>query len=92
MLFPAIKAMARGESAGMPLDEPIACMLREHDDAGTALAKLRELTNGYQPPAEACNTYRALFAGLNDIEEDLHRHIHLENSVLFPAAQAMAAG
>lgn len=92
VLFPAIKAMARGESAGMPLDEPIACMLREHDDAGTALAKLRELTNGYQPPAEACNTYRALFAGLNDIEEDLHRHIHLENSVLFPAAQAMAAG
>ena len=91
VLFPAIKAMTQGKSAGMPLDEPIACMLHEHDDAGEALAKLRELTNGYQPPAEACNTYRALFAGLSDIEKDLHVHIHLENSVLFPAAQELAA-
>jgi regulator of cell morphogenesis and NO signaling len=89
VLFPAIKAMAEGESAGMPLDGAIATMLHEHEDAGAALVKLRELTNGFQPPAEACNTYRALFAGLNDIEEDLHVHIHLENSVLFPAAEAM---
>lgn len=91
VLFPAIKAMAQGEPAGMALDGPIACMLHEHDDAGAALAKLRELTNGFQPPAEACNTYRALFAGLHEIEEDLHVHIHLENSVLFPAAEAMQA-
>ena len=91
VLFPAIKSMARGEAVPMPLDGPIACMLHEHDDAGAALARLRELTNGFQPPAEACNTYRALFAGLSDLEEDLHRHIHLENSVLFPAAQSMAA-
>jgi regulator of cell morphogenesis and NO signaling len=91
VLFPAIKAMTQGESAGMPLDGPIACMLHEHDDAGAALAKLRELTNGFRPPEEACNTYRALFAGLHDIEEDLHVHIHLENSVLFPAAKAMQA-
>ena len=45
----------------------------------------------FQPPADACNTYRALFAGLRDLEEDVHRHVHLENAVLFPAAQAMAA-
>jgi regulator of cell morphogenesis and NO signaling len=92
MLFPAIKAIARGESAPMPLDGPIACMLHEHDDAGTALARLRELTNGFLPPAEACNTYRALFAGLAELEEDLHVHIHLENSVLFPTAQELEAG
>ena len=42
------------------------------------------------PPPEACNNYRALFAGLLELEDDLHRHIHLENSVLFPAALAMA--
>ncbi len=89
MLFPAIRAICRGESAFMPLDGPIACMLHEHDDAGAALARLRELTNGFAPPPEACNTYRALFAGLAELEEDLHIHIHLENSVLFPAAQAM---
>jgi regulator of cell morphogenesis and NO signaling len=53
---------------------------------------MRELTNGFSPPAEACNTYRALFAGLAELEEDLHRHIHLENSVLFPQALAMRKG
>ncbi|MFT4176901.1 MAG: iron-sulfur cluster repair di-iron protein [Luteolibacter sp.] len=89
VLFPAIQALVRGENS-MPLDGPIACMLHEHDDAGAALARLRELTNGFVPPPEACNTYRALFAGLQELEEDLHRHIHLENSVLFPAALALA--
>jgi len=89
ILFPAVSAMSRGNVAPMPLDGPIACMIHEHDDAGTALARLRELTNGFQPPADACNTYRALFAGLHELDEDLHRHIHLENAVLFPAAQAM---
>jgi regulator of cell morphogenesis and NO signaling len=74
----------------MPVDGPIACMLHEHDDAGAALTRLRELTNGFNPPPEACNTYRALFAGLAELEDDLHRHIHLQNSVLFPAALAMA--
>ena len=90
--IPAIQAIARGDSASMPLDGPMACMLHEHDDAGAALARLRELTNGYAPPPEACNTYRALFAGLAELEEDLHVHIHLENSVLFPAAQALESG
>ena len=89
VLFPAISTMVLGESAPMPLDGPIACMLHEHDDAGEALARLRELTNGFTPPPEACNTYRALFAGLAELEEDLHVHIHLENSVLFPAARAL---
>lgn len=89
VLFPAIKAMIRGGSAPMPLDGPIACMLHEHDDAGAALARLRELTDGFTPPPEACNTYRALFAGLAELEEDLHIHIHLENSVLFPAARLL---
>ena len=91
VLFPAIQAMVRGESAPMPLDGPIACMLQEHDDAGEALARMRELTNGFTPPPDACNTYRALFAGLAELEEDLHVHIHLENSVLFPAARALEA-
>ena len=60
----------------------------EHEEAGAALARIRELSHGFQPPADACNTYRALFAGLAELEEDLHRHIHLENSVLFPQALA----
>lgn len=88
ILFPAILALTRGERT-LPLDGPIACMLQEHDDAGSALGRLRELTHDFTPPPEACNTYRALFAGLGELETDLHRHIHLENSVLFPAALAM---
>lgn len=90
ILFPAVEAMSRGETAYMPLDGPIACMLHEHDDAGQALARMRVLTAGFQAPPEACNTYRALFAGLVDLESDLHRHIHLENSVVFPQALAHA--
>lgn len=92
ILFPAIASLAANVPVPGQLDGPIACMLHEHDDAGEALRHLRELTSGYQPPAAACNTYRALFAGLRDLEEDLHRHIHLENSVLFPAAEALARG
>jgi regulator of cell morphogenesis and NO signaling len=94
VLFPAIEALSHEEAAPMPgtLDGPIACMIHEHEEVGMALAHLRELSRGFEPPQDACNTYRALFAGLHDLEEDLHRHIHLENAVLFPAAQALAAG
>jgi len=91
ILFPAVRALASGQSVPMPLDGPISVMVHEHEDAGAALEKLNKLSHGYQPPADACNTYRALFAGLAELEEDLHRHIHLENSVLFPATQKMAA-
>jgi regulator of cell morphogenesis and NO signaling len=90
VLFPAVVAMSRGEPAPGTLDGPIACMIDEHEEVGAALARLHELSHGFQPPGDACNTYRALFAGLQDLEEDVHRHIHLENAVLFPAARAMA--
>lgn len=95
ILFPAIAALA-GDATQTPpfdgsFDGPITVMIHEHENAGEALALLRKLTHDYDPPDEACNTYRALFAGLADLEEDLHRHIHLENSVLFPAAEQMVA-
>lgn len=85
VLFPAIIAMVRQGATVGPLDGPIACMIHEHDVAGQALEDLRRLSKGFEPPADACNTYRAVFAGLRDLEDDLHRHIHLENAVLFPA-------
>lgn len=90
MLFPAIKQLANGEATAMPLDGPVAAMMHEHEDAGADMEKLRELTDGFVPPSTACNTYRALFAGLAEMETDLHRHIHLENAVLFPTALGMA--
>jgi regulator of cell morphogenesis and NO signaling len=61
-------------------------MVREHEDAGEALAQLRELTNGYTPPADACNTYRAMYDALHELERDMHQHVHKENNILFPKA------
>lgn len=89
LLFPAIVEFTRSGTDRVALDDPLACLIHEHEDAGAGLARLRELTHDFQPPSEACNTYRALFAGLADLEEDLHKHIHLENAVLFPQARAL---
>ena len=91
VLFPAIEALARAPrlaGANPPIAELIAALEGEHDGAGAALARLRELTGGFTPPAGACNTFRALYDGLARLESDMHLHVHLENSVLFPRAQA----
>lgn len=90
ILFPAVVALSKGEAAPRSLDGPVAQMIHEHEVVGLALERLRDLSNGFVPPEKSCNTYRALFAGLKDLEEDMHRHIHLENAVLFPGAKALA--
>jgi regulator of cell morphogenesis and NO signaling len=59
-------------------------MVQEHEDAGDAMKRMRELTNNYTAPMDACNTYRALFDALRELELDMHRHVHKENSILFP--------
>jgi regulator of cell morphogenesis and NO signaling len=61
-------------------------MEQEHETAGSALARLRTLTNDYELPEGACTTWRALWHGLAALEESLHEHIHLENNILFPRA------
>lgn len=99
VLFPLIGRMERAAEDGGPLpashcgsvNNPIRVMEHEHDAAGEALAKLRELTGNYTLPGDACATFRALYAGLEALEADLHRHIHLENNILFPRAQALEA-
>jgi regulator of cell morphogenesis and NO signaling len=68
---------------------PIAMMVHEHDGAGQALREMRALGNGYSAPPDACASYRALYQALADLEADLHRHIHLENNILFPRAIEM---
>lgn len=70
------------------VDNPIRQMIHEHNDAGAALVKMRKLTDGYQPPEHACNTFRAMYAALAELEHDMHRHVHKENSILFPKAAA----
>jgi regulator of cell morphogenesis and NO signaling len=83
ILFPMIQ-----QGQGSMADGPISVMQGEHEDAAKALGRLRSLTNDYTVPEEACNTWRALWHRLAALEESLHRHIHLENNILFPRALA----
>jgi regulator of cell morphogenesis and NO signaling len=65
---------------------PIARMLADHDDAGALTASMRSLSGNYEAPDGACPSYRGLYHGLQEFERDLHRHVHLENNILFPRA------
>jgi len=99
VLFPAIRQFeqARETGAARPvlpfgsLRNPIRVMEREHQSAGRALAEIRRLTDDYRVPADGCATFRALYEGLSQLEMDLHRHIHLENNILFPRAGGLEA-
>jgi len=97
VLFPYICeiALAGGPTHASPfgtIENPIRMMEREHRDAGDELHLIRELTNGFTAPPDGCATYRAAFAELARFERDLHRHVHLENNILFPAAVALEQG
>jgi regulator of cell morphogenesis and NO signaling len=88
ILFPAIGQLV--DAADLPafgfgsIGNPISTMLREHDDLGELLRRLRALTTDYTPPADGCASYRALFSGLEQLEADTHLHVHKENNLLFP--------
>lgn len=94
ILFPFVKKMlvAKKENSGLPVahfgtvDNPIKMMETEHEDAGELFRKISMLSNNYIPPQGACNTYRAFYAKLDEFEQDLHQHVHLENNILFPKA------
>jgi regulator of cell morphogenesis and NO signaling len=97
ILFPYIKKLVASEAAGSCDDpacfgtiaSPIAVMEDEHENAGVILKQLSNLSDGYTVPDDACNTFRVLYGKLKEFEDDLHRHIHLENNILFPKAIEM---
>jgi regulator of cell morphogenesis and NO signaling len=70
-------------------EEIIGLLSNEHDDAGAALSKMRELTSNYILPQDACVSFATLYEHLEALEDDLHKHVHLENSVLFPRVLAL---
>jgi regulator of cell morphogenesis and NO signaling len=94
ILFPYIRAMLAARAANVKLpptpfgtiQNPVRMMEAEHQQAGQDLWLLRDLTDGFEPPADACATWRACYGALSAFERDLHEHVHLENNVLFPAA------
>lgn len=98
ILFPRIKEIEAVSSIGQNkkftegyIAGPIQVMEMEHDRAGEILYKIRQLTNSYTPPADACTTFRVSLAELKEFEEDLHKHVHLENNLLFPLAEKLLA-
>jgi len=94
VLFPYVSSLERAlaDGRGKPpscfgtVADPIAMMTQEHDAAGTLLAEIRALSQGFSTPADACPTFHAFYDGLREFEQDLHQHIHLENNILFPRA------
>lgn len=98
ILFPYVDEL-EAASAGGPrpsscfgtIENPIRVMLMEHETAGEKLVLLRSVTNGYALPQDACLSFRALYERLSDLELDLHKHIHLENNLLFPRALRLEA-
>ncbi|GAB4517955.1 MAG: iron-sulfur cluster repair di-iron protein [Allomuricauda sp.] len=97
VLFPWIRKMLHGPSdlksdgktPSKTVRTPIKVMMQEHDNEGERFRKIAELSQDYTPPSDACNTYRVTFSLLKEFEDDLHRHIHLENNILFPNAELL---
>lgn len=94
VLFPYLTNLeiALAHQSGAPraffgtVQNPVRMMTQEHEAAGDWLKEMREITNNYAVPAEACMSYQTLYQALADFEADLHQHIHLENNLLFPKA------
>lgn len=93
VLFPYVRDLAMSGESGHPLtspfgtvENPIRMMERDHREAAAELRVIRELTKGYTTPSDGCATYAVCMAELERFERDLHRHVHLENNVLFPKA------
>lgn len=94
ILFPFIRQLATGRAAEAcfaTVQSPIHVMEAEHEEVGDLLATLRKITGGYTTPPDGCASFKALYAGLQALEEDTHLHICLENQVLHPRAVALEA-
>lgn len=70
---------------------PIAVMMREHDAAGEILKSIRQVSQNFKVPEDACISYGTLYNAIEDLEADLHQHIHLENNILFPRSLEIEA-
>lgn len=99
ILFPQIKQMVLTQKENSQyfsppfgtIQNPIRMMEYEHSNAGDGLHQIRELSNNFFHPEDACNTFKALYSELKEFEEDLHKHIHLENNILFPKSIELEA-
>jgi len=92
ILFPIIKHLANSQKLGVEyktsdlitIKDPIRQMEAEHVSAGNALENIKKLTNSYTLPKDSCATFQMTYKELEEFEKDLHKHVHLENNILFP--------
>ena len=92
ILFPFIKKLAKADKEGVKVtiphfgsvNNPIKMMEEEHENVGDMFKEINKLSNNYKAPEGTCNTFKALYAKLEEFEQDLHQHIHLVNNILFP--------
>lgn len=94
VLFPTIRKVEVAVKTGATPDVKdldtigvsLEKLIREHDEVGEAVHAIRRLSNDYELPSDACNTFMVTYRKLREFEDDLHRHVHLENNILFPKA------
>jgi regulator of cell morphogenesis and NO signaling len=94
VLFPAIRRIDAAVQAGREPDAgdretvktSLAQLDREHEEIGDAVHTIRDLSNNYGIPDDVCNTFMLTYRMLKEFEDDLHKHVHLENNILFPKA------
>jgi regulator of cell morphogenesis and NO signaling len=91
VVFPRVKQIKQANASGTSIpavEETFEAMVNrmesEHDAVGRAMEKIRDLSEDYTIPADACASYTLLFKMLQEFESDLFTHIHLENNILFP--------
>ncbi len=98
ILFPYVKKLVEADKTTTSLLEspsfgtaakPVAMMEAEHEEAGGIMEQIQKLSSNFTPPGDACTTYRVLFQNLEAFQKDLHKHVHLENNILFPKALAL---
>ena len=99
VLFPYLRNLEKSSTNGGSVPQacfatvrnPVRVMMSEHDSAGDLLREIRALTEEYHAPQDACMSFSALFQALSALEQDLHKHIHLENNLVFPRALELEA-
>ena len=92
VLFPYVKQLESALENNSQIEDPrfetasgpIAALTAEHDEAGSLMKDMANLTNNFTPPEGACTTFRVLYQNLSAFQDDLHKHVHLENNILFP--------
>lgn len=94
VFFPAVKRADAAKKAGTApeakdlevIKTSLANLAREHEEIGDATHTIRHLSKEYAIPDDACNTFMITYQKLKEFEDDLHKHVHLENNILFPKA------